>query len=147
MANGPLGSNDLTCHFLLKRRLCLLFSEHGCFACVYLHVPAWCPQKSEEGTGSLGTQAMEGWELPCGCWVPNLGPPGQLNHLTIPHTSLSFSQTNMQGILMIMASKQGMAAVVFGDLPCSCDGLGHFEPSRMLSCSETVLLPSLQSSG
>lgn len=39
---------------------------------------------------------------------------------------------------MTTASKQGMAAAVFGDLHCSCDGFRSPELPSTLSCSETV---------
>lgn len=118
---------------------CLCVSTCACRVPSEVRRGYWIPGNSSYGgLGAamwvLGTKPRSSWTAePC-----HHSPP-----ITHP---LSFSETNMQGILMIMASKQGTAAVVFGVLPCSCDGLGHFEPSRMLSCSETVLLPSLQSS-
>jgi hypothetical protein len=34
-----------------------------------------CPQRPEEGVRSLGTGVRDSYELPCGCWELNLGPP------------------------------------------------------------------------
>lgn len=45
---------------------------------------------------------------------------------------------HIQGVLMPTASKQGMAAVGFGDLHCSCDGFRSPELPSTLSCAETV---------
>lgn len=39
--------------------------------CVH-HAHAQYLQKSEDGVGYSGTGLMAGWELPCGCWKPNL---------------------------------------------------------------------------
>lgn len=92
----------------------------------------WIPGNSSYGgLGAamwvLGTKPKSSWRAE----PPQHSPP-------IPHP-LSFSEMNTKGILMITASKQGTAAVAFGDLPCSCDGSGHLESSSTLSCSETVL--------
>lgn len=77
---------------------------------------------------------------------PSLQPPSTTRPLSV-------SEMNMQGILMITVSKQGTAAVVFGELPCSCDGSGTLSPPtysavlRLFLCSDfqvcSLLLVSL----
>jgi E3 ubiquitin-protein ligase NEDD4 len=32
-------------------------------------------EEAEEGVGSLGTEVTDSFELPCGCWESNPGPP------------------------------------------------------------------------
>jgi hypothetical protein len=43
--------------------------------CMYVyHSHAWCPQKSEDSKGSLGTGVTMVCEPPCECWELNPGP-------------------------------------------------------------------------
>ena len=53
-----------------------LFYVYECFpACMSVyHIPAQCPGRPEEGIRSPGTGAVDGCELPCGCWELNVGP-------------------------------------------------------------------------
>ena len=45
----------------------ILFSVHGCFACMYTvhHMQTWCPGRPEEGGRVPGTGVLEGYESPC----------------------------------------------------------------------------------
>lgn len=58
------------------------FLLHACVPCT-----AWCLLRSEENVGIPGTGVTDVWELPCGCWEPNLGPLQVLfttEHFSIP---------------------------------------------------------------
>lgn len=44
-------------------------------ACLYVYcLHPWYPQRSEEVVGSCLIRVKNGFELPSGCWGPNLGP-------------------------------------------------------------------------
>lgn len=50
--------------------LCVVFScMYVCAACVCLE-----PTEAREDIRSLESGVIASWELPCGCWKPNLGP-------------------------------------------------------------------------
>ena len=42
------------------------------YVCAFLH--AWCPRRSEEDTGPLGTVVTDSCEPQCWCWERNPGP-------------------------------------------------------------------------
>lgn len=70
-------------------------------ACIYVcHVCVWCPQRSEGGIRSLGTEISDVCKPPCGCWVLNLGPVEERVVLTLesslqPHSNLHSNPLNV----------------------------------------------------
>lgn len=53
----------------------------------------WYPLRSEEGNSSPGTAVMNGCELPCRCWVLNLGPLQEL--LLTTETTLQHPEVDL----------------------------------------------------
>lgn len=72
--------NFILTHLLPIRVVCDLLIYSMCLgvlpACIYVYyMRAWCPRRTEEGTGSHETGIADGYERPCGRWEPNPSPP------------------------------------------------------------------------
>lgn len=82
--------------------------------CLYVHpTHAWCPQRSEENTGSPVTVVTEGNKPSRGCWGWN---PGPLQERRVLLTSQPFLQPQLAAVLIgILNVKR-----VLGDVHCVC---------------------------
>ena len=69
--------------------------------CMYVHhMCAWCLRRPEEGVGSPGTGAMDGCELPCGCWELNRGPLQEQQGLFTAEPPLQPLQVTLESFFM-----------------------------------------------
>lgn len=47
-----------------------------CVFCWHIYIPCVCqePMEPERASNFPGSRVSDGWDLPCGCWEPHLGP-------------------------------------------------------------------------